>query len=354
MNYEGLPCPVCGRQRHENDDIVVCPDCGTPQHRECWMENGSCANAGKHMQGYVWSAAGKPEPMQNEPARQTQGVKVCLTCGSENPADASLCGKCGASLGESEVLLNVDDDGNRHCPYCGMIVDSEDKLCKHCGAPLMFVPRSAFNPYVEDSGLQENEIIGGNTAGELSRYVRKNVKRYVPLFRQFESGRKLSFNFGAFFFGPLWYFFRKIYKFGIVFIIVIAAVSPVFATLGNKMADIMEPYSEAINSRTISEEEMLKLSQELVNSTKRDFALGFGLLIGCNLIFAFLADRLYYKKITDDLQFLKSEVTDPNIQKAMLTQRGGTSLLSGICGFFTFRIASYIMIVIANYVAQKF
>lgn len=38
----GVPiCPVCGSPE-AGLPLVVCPDCETPHHRECWMFNGGC------------------------------------------------------------------------------------------------------------------------------------------------------------------------------------------------------------------------------------------------------------------------------------------------------------------------
>ncbi|MGN1348511.1 MAG: RING finger protein, partial [Acutalibacteraceae bacterium] len=34
MNYNNEICNGCGRKFSEGDDIVTCPECGTPQHRE--------------------------------------------------------------------------------------------------------------------------------------------------------------------------------------------------------------------------------------------------------------------------------------------------------------------------------
>ena len=41
MDFLGKKCPVCSKNFHEDDDIVVCPECGTPT-------NGSkfCPNCG--------------------------------------------------------------------------------------------------------------------------------------------------------------------------------------------------------------------------------------------------------------------------------------------------------------------
>jgi len=54
MDFNGQKCPACGRSFDQDDDIVVCPVCGTPQHRSCWDERGECVNAARHAEGYVW------------------------------------------------------------------------------------------------------------------------------------------------------------------------------------------------------------------------------------------------------------------------------------------------------------
>ena len=48
MNYKKYKCPVCKEVFCEDDDVVVCPECGTPHHRGCWFENGKCANEALH------------------------------------------------------------------------------------------------------------------------------------------------------------------------------------------------------------------------------------------------------------------------------------------------------------------
>ena len=48
MEFTELKCPVCGLQFTENDDVVVCPDCGTAHHRACWQTLGHCACADSH------------------------------------------------------------------------------------------------------------------------------------------------------------------------------------------------------------------------------------------------------------------------------------------------------------------
>ena len=51
MRYENEKCVVCGELFKEGDKIVVCPDCGTPHHRECYENNGECACEKLHNDG---------------------------------------------------------------------------------------------------------------------------------------------------------------------------------------------------------------------------------------------------------------------------------------------------------------
>ena len=78
MDLNGQKCPACGRNFDHDDDIVVCPVCGTPQHRACWDERGECVNASRHAEGYVWQpeASGyRAEPQPEEQTENKQGTR---------------------------------------------------------------------------------------------------------------------------------------------------------------------------------------------------------------------------------------------------------------------------------------
>ena len=89
-DYKGNRCPVCEKTFKENDDIVVCPDCGTPYHRECWKKVGACLHEAEHAAGFEWTPdnviSGGPEDL------------VCPNCGTHNPLGAKFCNHCGVSL----------------------------------------------------------------------------------------------------------------------------------------------------------------------------------------------------------------------------------------------------------------
>ena len=60
-DYKGNTCPVCKQKFKEADDIVVCPDCGTPYHRECWKKVGVCVHQADHAAGFEWQPEFGPD-----------------------------------------------------------------------------------------------------------------------------------------------------------------------------------------------------------------------------------------------------------------------------------------------------
>src|SRR5512140_1292554 len=42
----GTVCPYCQTPIAAGAEVVVCPDCGTTHHAECWRENGRCTTFG--------------------------------------------------------------------------------------------------------------------------------------------------------------------------------------------------------------------------------------------------------------------------------------------------------------------
>ena len=52
--YYGCPCEGCGKPLTLQDDIVVCPDCGAPYHRDCYEKLGRCIHSPAHAAGYEW------------------------------------------------------------------------------------------------------------------------------------------------------------------------------------------------------------------------------------------------------------------------------------------------------------
>lgn len=90
--YYGCPCEGCGRPLALTDDIVVCPDCGAPYHRECYEKLGRCIHTPAHGAGYEWRFPYKDEELRTCPScgeRTLRSETVCRCCGAVMPPEDS-------------------------------------------------------------------------------------------------------------------------------------------------------------------------------------------------------------------------------------------------------------------------
>ena len=90
--YTGNHCPVCEQAFTDEDDIVVCPDCGTPYHRACWQKVGACMHKSEHAAGFEWQPEFGPE------AEKAAHEATCPNCGTHNQPGAAQCSHCGCPL----------------------------------------------------------------------------------------------------------------------------------------------------------------------------------------------------------------------------------------------------------------
>lgn len=353
MNFNNQLCKSCGEIMHDGDDIVVCPVCATPQHRSCWMQNGHCINEELHASGYVWERENKSSEtasFEKESVSETLPAGVCHICGSENPEDALHCGNCGALLGDSA-------NENKKCPNCGKINDPDAIHCNQCGFPLN--QRGGFyagNPYLAGTDIDPNEKIGEHTAGDLSVFVQTSSRRYLPKFRKIAQGKKSSFNWAAFFFSPHWFFYRKMYKPGIAFLAVFATVSLVISGLFsqeiNEYSTVLYDVTSKMESADeLTSEEYLALEKKLEDAMA-EMAVPLAVQAGTNLLLglicALTANKLYYKKIIDDMKLINDSVREENLRRLMIARRGGASVI----GFATSLLGYNVLLELLGYAAD--
>ena len=192
FNFEGQICDVCGKPFDKDSDIVVCPDCGTPHHRECWHSIGHCVNEHKHRAGYEWQPVRKTVP---QPA---EGSITCPDCGSVMPRDTLFCENCGRSLKQpqqSTQSFNVP------------------------GGRVEVHQFPTFMPGVNDAEFRaqvDRELAGeydGVPYRDMAVFIGQSAQYYIYKFKKMASNPKYKpFNFTAFAFPPLWFLFRKMWK----------------------------------------------------------------------------------------------------------------------------------------------
>ena len=300
------------------------------------MENGHCANDNLHSSGFIWSyESAEPKPAEEPAPEQSDDSVVCHICGSENPKDVLHCGNCGALFGETEN----PDDSPKTCAFCGKENDSDALHCKYCGAPVgINNPYANDNPYLAGTGIAPDELLGGFKASDVAIYTQASVKRYMPKFKKFAKGKKLSFNFAAFFFAPYWFFYRKIHKAGIFFVALFVTATLMLSGFSNELMKYSDEYLNVmygIDYETATDEELAQQA-ELLEKASSDFAAKAAkpLLIVAvvdvvlRLICALTADRLYYAKLINDLKLIDESVKEPNMRKLLIARKGGLSPLA--------------------------
>ena len=298
MQYIGSHCPVCGEAFAERDDVVFCPVCGTPHHRACYESRGRCANEARHAEGYVWAPDAPAPPAEKipAPARSDAQTVVCPRCGTPNAPEEPVCTSCGERLYQSGEPNAAGAFGQQ--PPAGPAVQ-----------------------------IQPGEPLCGGTVAEAAAFVRYAAQRYIPKFYKREkAGKKASFNWAAFFFTPYWFFYRKLYLAGGIFLVLqvllsLCTATPHFQGLFAALYDAQLQFLEG----GLSEAAYLAAVKSLYAAP--EFLLFLFGSLALHLAAAFSADALYYRRVTRELAAIRTQSDGPEATRLLFLRRGGTSAL---------------------------
>ncbi|MGN0633629.1 MAG: RING finger protein [Oscillospiraceae bacterium] len=215
--FIGSKCLVCEEVFKEGDDVVVCPDCGTPYHRECWKSSNKCINDELHETGESW----QPDSEKVDSSQQIR----CMRCGTVNTLGQKFCGECGLPL-----MTGSDDER----PFPNAAGNMQNNAAGQYGAPGNFGPypnRNMNNNQFNGAGfggmsvqqikLTEESDINGIRLGDFFEYTGRKSLSIIANFVKFaKTGSKISFNIAALFFPEYYFFYRKMNKKGILFFII--------------------------------------------------------------------------------------------------------------------------------------
>lgn len=350
MKYTGIICDGCGREFTENDDVVVCPVCGTPQHRECWNRENNCVNASRHAEDFSWTVpAWKKKEEENEKAEQKKEEEKSRGAGLPGDIPDSIRFRNG--------------EGAVRCPECGAINFENDKVCARCGKflkpeqpagdPAFDGPEMQYNGFDVIrlfGGLDANAMIDDIPVNEISSYIGgkrpgKFIRRFAMMDR---SGKNISFNPAVILFGPLWYFYRKMPKIGVLFLAVVALISVV-----GTVATTDEPTKKyyAAQGEIVTEFATGKITREQMNEQISEIYNAYsetdtdtwrkvvsyvcdGANIALYLFMVMKADAFYRKKIKRDVETIRARNNNMTSYRIDLAQTGGPSAVLAVAGVF--------------------
>ena len=268
MDYIGEKCPVCGELFTADDDIVVCPECGTPHHRECYRIENRCANEEMHSSGKKWEKKKEKE--------KTTGLVICPVCRFPNIDTDTSCQRCGAELGDGGA--RYDDDGADGDNWRDVFSERE-------GEELL-------DPF-KYLGYDPDEDMGGVTLREISDFVGTNKLYYIPRFKRMkDAGAKPSFNVASLIFPSLFFANRKMWVWAII-----AALLGIIFDLPANLLFYME--------------ELPAEMADFIANHKRTFESVSNIFViaelGMRAVFCFFANWLYYRFSMNALKRLKAK-----------------------------------------------
>lgn len=315
-------CPICGSYLFSDDDIVYCPDCGAPHHRDCWNAVGHC--------GLLKDHGTENEYTPHEPKD-----------GAELKDDAF--NKTAAQSAENDAFRNraqdpEDDDFERQneeaqegmhvCASCGRMIPDNAQFCPYCGraeneaddleSPFGFFQNIRMDPY---GGVNKNSSIEGVSVRKIAKFVSYAPNRMLPLFKQFESGKKrTSWNWAAFLSPFTQCFFRKMNLQSFLYFLVDLVGCVLLSPFYNTVLNIDFPVNTTSQQMTA-----MLLNNPLKYFTADTMILaGLGLLVLLSVrIFAGLYNNFIYKKHV--ISTIKAVEKDLDVdEEDELLRKGGT------------------------------
>ena len=324
-NYDGQLCASCREVFKQGDDIVVCPICGSPYHRECYKKEGKCINTILHENGESW----RPEPLagshtdtedienthektlSEEAAEQrTDGVVKCRNCGAENSAQSPFCSVCGAPINMEKAAGGFGSANAGQSYWNGQRQYTNYDQSAGNGQPFF-----GGMPFAGAQPINNDMDVDGNTVGEYSRYVGSNRFYFLPKFLRFAKGGVASFNFGAFFFPQLYFFYRKMILTGVVMVLLDVILSAPYALF------VLETNGLISHIPAISQ----PWFAQLINGCS---FVAYLLKIAVGIF----ANYLYYRKAKHDVDMIKHTITEKTTQDSRLAGMGGVSWAYVIAG----------------------
>lgn len=288
--YYGCPCESCGRPLTLRDDIVVCPDCGAPYHRDCYEKTGSCIHA--NAAGYEWKF----------PYQETE-LRTCPACGERTLRAEPRCRCCGAALPPESADAPNDraagPDPAASFDYDRFYAQNQRSFYASAADTVRRTYQAAFG---------KEELMDGISYTDWSNYIGPAAPAYLTTYARMQlQHTKVSISFSALLFGPFYFFYRKAWK-------------PAFAFLA---AELVLAIPTLLVMMQISGSTLMPgLSSSAITLLSRIASvLSFALMVVRGLY----AKWLYRKSSIARIRRIQDEFPDPEQRRAVLSAQGGVS-----------------------------
>lgn len=288
--YYGCPCEGCGKPLTLRDDIVVCPDCGAPYHRDCYEKLGRCIHSAAHAAGYEWKF----------PYQESE-LCTCPACGERTLRSEEHCRCCGAVLppeGAEEPADRSEDPGEGSFDYSSFY-----RQFQETGTPSADPMKQAY-----EAAFGKEEAMDGIPCADWASYIGPASPAYMNTYCRMQLAHsKVSMSFSALLFGPFYFFYRKAWK-------------PAFAFLAAELLLFVPTLLQMmqITGSSLS----LGLSDSTYVVLGRVVSLASFALM---LVRGMFAKWFYRKSAAEHIRRIRAEFPDDAQRSVVLSAQGGVS-----------------------------
>lgn len=294
-------CPVCHAAFTENADIVVCPECGTPHHRVCYLAKNKCAFEALHEKGYVWDGHLPDEQNDEQNPEQPAAEQAASAVPVENPDPHHADYPAGAPQPKPRITIRPPEEFETAEEYY----------------------RQFEHIYSDDTRGDD-----GVSLRELCAFATKSIIHYgnaFTVFRGDTTGRKSSVfvNFCSGLFLPVHQFYRKMDLLGVIVLALCVMFSLPELLFGGGIIDITQLGASA--------QALVSLSYYLCNMLE----------ISLMVILTMFGDFFYYKHAVYKIKKIRLRFGENlgDEYYAALSESGSPSALRAVVGFLLFALA---------------
>ncbi len=286
---------------------MACPDCGLPHHRSCWMQEGHCHLQHLHNTDEQWSREKTAALKSEETVTASSSVQqACPRCGTKNPEFAEICTHCGMMLSTNQ---NWNNDAATYTEYRPYRTDAQSHY----------------------SDISSEEELDGIKIKDLTAIVNTKTDYYIPRFYRMTRGNRASWNWAAFLITPYWLLYRKMYAYGIVFLLLQLLESGIlylmYNTIGVNATMDVATMTQYIESAVANNPSILYYLLS--------FSLISGILFLIKIVLGLFGNRLYQHHCSNVIRRVRANT--PDLTAGELATIGGTSMAMVFIGY----IASY-------------
>lgn len=307
--YIGSKCIICEKTFSKDDDIVVCPDCGTPYHRDCYTNEGKCVNNILHSKNQSWKAT-----FQKEDTASSETIK-CKVCGTDNPKSGLFCEKCGTPISISSQNTN---------PFGGN------------GTPPVFAQMGQ-DFFGKDNVLSPDKEIDGVKVKDFNDYAGSNQLYYLAQFLRFDKFKsKISINLSALVLPELYFFYRKMNLIGVlVYILRIVLMVPYLLSLVQQ---------GVFNGTIIADTFKDVITTDALENIWSIFSfINMILIFSCSSF----ANYFYFQKAKKDINLIKSQDISDEQKTEKIKAKGGVSARNAfIAGIIPLALSLVVLLLI--------